>query len=194
MTVKTFRETHKDRAVILPLSEIWLTEHCHTKAVQRNEKVFELYNEPLCIVRRSGNPNENSAYNLVVGYRDYMTAKNNSAEYIKAIIVPDKSRRDFFKSLDSTFEMWNTSNVHEPKNWAYPKTEKVYNCQKNFEVTGTFGKAIIVSPNGTILDGYAAVCAAWLIGVDKIPVYVISPYRWNHNSQKIARNKFSKTS
>lgn len=180
MTIIKFRETNKDRAVTLPLSIINLTETCHKKALKKNSKVSKLSSEPMCIVRE----NKTGTYDLVIGYRDYITAKNSGAEEVKAIIVPDISRRAFIKSLENTFEIWNTADIHEPKNWTYPNIEKIRACQQMYENTGTFGKPIIISPNGTILDGYAAVCAARLIGVEKLLVYILPIYRWNKISKK----------
>ena len=168
---------------MLPLSKIHLTEHCHIKAVKKQAKISTLHTEPVCIVRRGSGSDEKPEYNLVVGYRDYMTAKANGADEVKAIIVDVKSRRDFLKKLNIRIELWNTSDVHEPNGWTSPRPEKILNCRKNYEVTGTFGKAIVVSPNGTILDGYAAVCAAREMEIPKIPVYVVTTHFW-HKIQK----------
>lgn len=168
MTISKFRELHKLDTVTLPLSAIELTEPCHVKAVKKEAHVSKLNDEPTCIVLK----NDSDSYSLIIGYRDYMTAKASGAEQIKAIVVPDKSRRDFLKSLSKTPELWDLSNVHEPSGWTPPRQEKVTACQRNYEATGLFGKAIKVSPSGTILDGYAAVCAARVLGVKKIPVFV----------------------
>lgn len=186
MTITKFRETHKADAVLLSLSKIHLFENCHRKAEKKGHRISELHTEPMCVVHGDGN----GEYNLIIGYRDYMKAKKNDTDEVKAIIVPDESRKDFLKSLLHTFEMWDTSAVHEPKDWTYPNPEKVRACQKLYENTGTFGKKIIISPNGTILDGYTAVCAARLLGVKRIPVYIYTMYNW----KKIHKKKISKTS
>lgn len=191
MTITKFRETYLDRAVPILLTQIHLAEHCHIKAEKKEQHISELHKEPVCIVRKVNVSNVNPEYALVVGYRDYITAKNSGLEKIKAIIVPDDSRRAFLNSLENTAELWNTADVHEPKGWTSPNPQKISNCIKNFEVTGTFGKGIIVSPNGTILDGYAAVCAARHLGVAKVPVYVMTIHYW----QKIYKKskKYKKT-
>lgn len=185
MTITKFRQTHKPDAITLPFSQIVLVEPCHINASRKHSPVKELLTEPLCIVREL----DTNIYGLVVGYRDYMTARNLGAETINAIVVPDPSRKAFLKSLDNTFEMWNLSDVHEPKGWTSPSAEKIYTCVKHYEETGTFGKKIFVTPDGTILDGYAAVCAAREIKAEKIPVYTILPQRW----KKFSKNKKSKT-
>ena len=183
MTITKFRETHKSDAVTLPLSKIHLTEPCHLNAAKNEVHLSALSTEPMCIVRRGSGSDENSEYNLVIGYRDYMTAKFNGANEIKAIVVPDRSRGAFIKSLKNTFEIWNITDVHEPKGWTSPNPEKVQACREMYENTGTFGKRIIISPNGTIMDGYAAVCAARLLSVEKIPVYILPKYRKISRSQ-----------
>lgn len=190
MTITKFREIYKNNAVTLPLSKIHLTEHCHKKAAEIEAKISPLNTEPMCIVRHGSGSDKNPEYNLVIGYRDYMTAKVSGAVEIKAIIVPDKTRNAFLRSLNNTFETRNTADVQAPKSWTYPKAEKVRACQQLYEHTGTFGKKIIISPDGTILDGYAAVCAARLLGVEKIPVYILPMGRW----KKISKNRKKKIS
>lgn len=195
MTIANFRQIHKSDEVTLPLAQISLTENYHIKAAVLGCEISELHREPVCIVRCINKTKGTPQYALVTGYRDYMTAKANGADEVKAIIVDVKSRRDFLKKLNTRIELWNTADVHEPNGWTSPRPEKILNCRKNYEVTGTFGKAIVVSPNGTILDGYAAVCAARDLGIPKIPVYVLSTGFWNKiQNKKKKMKKFSKTS
>ncbi len=196
MTITKFRETYKDGAVSIPIGKINLAEQCHIKAEQNKHKVSDLNREPMCVVRRIENTGANPEYALVIGYRDYITALNNGAEEIKAIIVFDESRKKFLETLNNTPELCNTADIHEPKGWTSPNPQKISNCIKNFEVTGTFGKGIIVSPDGTILDGYAAVCAARHLGVEKVPVYVMTIHSWqkiykkSKKYKKLLDNKF----
>ena len=185
MTITKFREINKNNAIPLPLSEIRLTEPCHQKAERKNAKISAISTEPMCIVRKI----EDGTYALIIGYRDYITAKNNGAAEVKAIVVPDISRRAFIKSLANTFEIWNTADVRDPDGWTPPSGAKVHTCQQMYENTGTFGKRIILSPTGVVLDGYAAVYAARLLGVEKIPVYIYPMYY-----RKKKKKKFSKTS
>lgn len=176
MTITTFRRTYAGNAVSVPLEKIVLTEEIH----KENKEVGNLNSEPMCVVRKT----DEGTYSLIIGYRDYMISKRSGAEFIKAIIVPDKSRDDFLHSLDITPELWNTSSIHEPKSWTYPSVDKVRDCQRNFNVTGTFNKSVVITPTGKILDGYSAVCAARLLGVNKIPVYVINESHWKKINKK----------
>lgn len=194
MTIAKFRQIHRGNEITLPLPRIKLAEHYHTQAATRGCEITELHREPVCIVRCINKTKGAPQYALVTGYRDYMTAKANGADEVKAIIVDVKSRRDFLKKLNTRIELWNTTDVHEPNGWTSPRPEKILNCRKNYEVTGTFGKAIVVSPNGTILDGYAAVCAAREMEIPKIPVYVATPNFWHKVQKKNKKmKKFSKT-
>lgn len=170
MTITTFRKTYAGNAVSVPLDKIFLTEDIH----KENKNVENLNSEPMCVVRKI----DDGMYSLVIGYRDYMIAKRNGNTSIKAIIVPDKSRVDFLHSLDITPEFWDTSTLHEPKDWTYPAVDKIRSCQQNFNAIGIFGKSVVITPTGKILDGYSAVCAARLLGVNKIPVYVINESHW----------------
>ena len=54
---------------------------------------------------------------------------------------------------------------------------------------GIFGKPIVADPTGKILDGYSAVCAARLLGIEKIPVYVIKESRWKFMIKHKKSNK-----
>lgn len=182
MTITKFRTLNKENASPLPINSIVFTEKCHKKALERNDKATPLTTEPLCIVRKISD----TEYSLITGYRDYMTAKNSGSNTVKAIVVPDQSRSAFMDSLKNTFELWNTANIHEPSGWkkTSPRPEKVNTCMEHYRNTGTFGKQIIVSPKGTILDGYAAVCAARRLGVEKIPVYVRKRIETNNSKNR----------
>lgn len=117
MTITKFRETYKDRAVSIPIGKINLAEQCHIKAEKNKYNVSDLNREPMCVVRKIENTGVNSEYALVIGYRDYITALNNGAEEIKAIIVLDKSRKKFLETLNNTPELCKTADIHEPKGW-----------------------------------------------------------------------------
>lgn len=184
MTVTKFRETYKDRAVSIPINKINLAEHCHIKAEQNKHKVSDLNREPMCVVRKIENTGANPEYALVIGYRDYITTTRSGVEEVKAIIVLDESRKKFLETLNNTPELCNTADIHEPKGWTSPNPQKISNCIRNFEATGTFGKGIVISPNGTILDGYAEVCAARVLGVEKIPAYMLSKCGESIHSEK----------
>ena len=172
MRISEFRRIHKNEAISIPLSKISLTENCHIKGIQNNHVVSKLQGEPLCIVRKNDPLNKNSDFNLVTGYRDYITAKNNGAEEIKAIIVSAGSRKGFYRLLDKIKEMWDLADIHEPGKWKAPNPDKVGFCEKNYRETGSLGKDIVVSVNGTIMDGYSAVCAARNMGLKTVPVCV----------------------
>ena len=172
MRISEFRRIHKNEAVSIPLSKISLTENCHIKGIQNNHAISKLQSEPLCIVRKNTLFNENSDYSLVVGYRDYITAKNSGAEEIKAIIVGVESRKGFYVALDQIKEMWELADIHEPGKWKTPNPNKVGFCEKNYRESGSLGKDIVISADGTVIDGYSAVCAARNMGLKTVPVCV----------------------
>lgn len=183
MMIKKFRELYKDRAVPVRLDSIVLTEHCHKKAFEKNSKISKLKSDPMCIVHA----NDDGTYSLIVGYRDYITAKNSGMEEISVIPVSDTSRRNFLKSLDMTFEMYELSKIHPPKGWTPPSPKKIRSCIDSYEKTGTLGKQIVISPDGTILDGYSAVCAAERLGIKSIPVYIMNLQRFQKKCKKILK-------
>ncbi len=185
MTITNFREVYKDRAVSLKLDSIILTEHCHKKALEKNSKISKLKREPLCIVHE----NDSGTYNLIVGYRDYITAKNNGAQEVSAIIVPDNSRKNFLESLNLTVEICEIDKIHPPKSWTPPNPQKIRDCLTNYDTTGTFGKSVVISPDGTILDGYSAVEAARLLKLRTIPVHIVTTAHWAKLNRKHTKSR-----
>ncbi len=168
--------------VTVKLSQIALEEKCHKKAFENGKLPDRLASNPLCIVRRDYNSTE-KPYVLVTGWASYMTALLNEQDYIKAIVVSDKSRKDFLRGLDFTFEMWETSRIKPPKDWTAPSPSKIKDCVSRYKAVGVFGKPVFISPKGTILDGYSAVAAAKVLGLEKIPVNVMEPTRWKHKKR-----------
>lgn len=172
MTVSTFRKNNSVNAVTIPLSKVSLVMPCHLKAVENGDKVSTLLNEPMVIVHKVKSKGEET-YNLIMGYRDYITAKNNEQDTVKAILVTSKTRASFNRKLCSTVETVDTSTLYPPDHWTAPNEEKVKACINAYNETGSFGKKVIVSPKGKILDGYAAVCAAKVLKVEKIKAHII---------------------
>lgn len=184
MTISKFKRIYEPDAKAIPLTSILIKEKIHLKGLEKKAKIPTV-DEPLCIVRKI---NENE-YVLVTGFRDYMNAKSKELNEISVIIVPDKTRRRFLKSLDMTFEMVETTSLSAPSSWGLPSPEKIKYCIDKYRNQGVFGKRIAVTSKGKILDGYSAVCAARQLGLTKIPVCVFSERRWNflncsYNSKK----------
>lgn len=172
MTVSTFRKNNVGKAIPIPLSKVNLVMPCHLKAMKNGDKVSTPLNEPTVIVHKIQRKGTEE-YNLIMGYRDYITAKNNEQDTVKAILVTSKTRASFNRKLCSTVETVDTSTLYPPDHWTAPNEEKVKVCINAYNETGSFGKKVIVSPKGKILDGYAAVCAAKVLKVGKIDAHII---------------------
>ncbi len=185
MLIKDFRSVHSADVCTLPFSSIFLTENIHIKGLKCGDTVNTQTNNPILIVRRiSGEPNK---YALVSGFSGYCTALMGHFKEVDAIVVPDKSRKAFFKSLKQSPGMAEVSKIKTPRGWTPPRPEKVNKCIAHYRATNTFGKYIVVDESNTILDGYAAVVAARELGIEKVPVLQISRKGWvkNHSKKKI---------
>lgn len=187
MLIQDFRSNHKADLQKLPMSDIVLTEKVHIRGLKRGNKPVTIPEIPIVIVRR-----EEGKYALIAGYRDYVTALDNHEQEIFGIIVPDKSRSDFFKSLASSSEIIKVKDLKVPKGWTKPRPEKVKACVDYYNNVGVFGKNVIVDENYEILDGYAAVVAAQRLGVETISTIVVERARWKKYPKKKIQNPLTK--
>lgn len=185
MTISNFKRTYSTDGKSIPLNSIVLTEEIHLKGLEKEINISPV-DSPLCIVRKISD----NEYALVTGFRDFISAKSKGLPTISAIIVPDKNRRSFLKSLDMTFEIVETSSLFSPPNWHLPSPIKIKACINKYYNQGILGKKIAVTPKGKILDGYSGVCAARELRLEKIPVYVFSESRWKYlnRSQKVKKS------
>ncbi len=188
MLIKDFRTAHSADICILPFSNIFLTENIHIKGLWHGNTVHTQSDDPVLIVRRIDG--ETHRYALVSGYNGYITALMEHFKEVNAIIVTDKSRKAFFKSLRNSPEMVRISDIKVPRGWTSPRPEKVDKCIAHYNTTGTFGKNVIVDEHNEIIDGYAAVVAAGEVGVKIVPVLQVSRKEWAKNHPK---KKFFKT-
>ncbi len=188
MLIKDFRTAHSADICTLPFSNVFLTENIHIKGLTCGDTVHAQSDNPVLIVRRIEGATDK--YALVSGYNGYITALMGLFKEVNAIVVPDKSRKAFFKSLRNSPEMVPVSNIKVPRGWTPPRPEKVNKCITYYNATGMFGKNVIIDEHNEIIDGYAAVVAAQNLGVKKIAVLQMSRKEWAKNHTK---KKFSKT-
>lgn len=189
MLIKDFRDTHSKDVCTIPFSNVFLTENIHIKGLTCGDTVNTQINNPILIVRRIDG--ETDKYALVSGYNAFCMALMNHSQEVNAIIVPDKSRKAFFRSLRSSSEMVEVSNLKAPKGWTPPRPEKVDKCIEHYNITGTFGKNVVIDEHNEIIDGYVAVIAAQKLGVEKISVLQMSREEWVRNNSK--KKNFLKT-
>ena len=194
MYIKDFRAAHSEDVHTLSFSNIFLTENVHVKGLTRGDTVHTQNVDPILIVRKIDG--ENDKYALVSGYNGYITALMGHYQEVKAIIIPDKSRKAFFKSLMQSPEMFEVANIKTPKGWTPPRPEKVDKCIVHYNTVGTFGKNIVVDESNTVLDGYAAVVAAKQLNVKKVFVLRVSKKQWTklHSKKKFKKNLLTNVS
>ncbi len=187
MLIKKFRSAHSADVCALPFSNIFLTEDIHIKGLTCGDTVNTQTSNPILIVRRIDG--ESDKYALVSGFGGYCTALMRQFKEVNAIIVPDKSRKAFFESLRDLPEMVKVSSLKVPRGWMSPRPEKVDKCITHYNTFGTFGKDVIVDEHNQIIDGYAAVVAAQMLGVKKIGIMQVSRKEWteNHPKKKIQK-------
>lgn len=182
MLIKDFRAVHSKDVCTIPFSNVFLTENIHIKGLTCGDTVNTQINNPILIVRRIDG--ETDKYSLISGYNAFCMALMELSKEVNAIIVPDKSRKAFFKSLRNSPEMIEVSSLKSPRGWTPPRPEKVDKCIEHYNMTGTFGKMVVVDEHNEIIDGYAAVVAAQKLGVEKIFVLQMNRKEWIKNYSK----------
>lgn len=70
-----------------------------------------------------------------------------------------------------------------------PGREKVDKAKQFYAVTGQFDHSILVGRNGYIFDGYARLTAAKELGLDKVPVVQIVPFKAKKKVDKPAEDE-----
>ena len=176
MLIRDFRTAHSEDVCTILFSDIYLTENIHIQGLTYGDTVNTEINNPVLIVRRIDEAP--GKYALLSGYNAFCMALMNHDKEVKAIIVPDKSRKAFFRSLRNSPEMVKVSSLKAPRGWTPPKPEKVDKCIEHYNLTGTFGKKVIIDEHNEIIDGYAAVVAAQELGVEKISVFHMNRKEW----------------
>lgn len=166
MNITDFRTAHRSEIQTVPFESIYLTENTHVKGLLNGHAANKQLTDPVMIVRQV----DEHRYALVLGYCAYITALTNHSAEVNVIVVPDKSRKEFLKRLETITV--KTSDIKVPKNWEQtpPSPEKINACIEHYKSEGNFGKDIVVNEQNKLLDGYAAVIAAQRLGVEEIAV------------------------
>ena len=96
--LKEYIEAHKEEIVTIPMENITLTEkiHNHGKSTPTNKSSEDL----IIAVRQI----EQNKYSLVVGWAEYMEARNRGMENIKCVVTTD-NRYNFVRKNLKTYHI-----------------------------------------------------------------------------------------
>lgn len=163
--LKEYIKNHGEEIVTLPINDIIFTYNVHNKGtVTPTDKPSE---DLVIVVKRL--PKEN--YTLVVGWNDYMIAKERGLENIKCIVTED-TRTNFLRNNVNNIPVCR---IRIPKSFCCSKVnpEKIEQRIKDYQRDGKFNTEICIKTDRMLVDGYATYLAAKQLGLGNVPVRCI---------------------
>ena len=160
--LKEYIENHKEEIITIPMKNIILTEkiHNHGKFTPTDK-----LSEDLIIAVR---PIEQDKYSLVLGWSEYMEARNRVMESIKCVVTTD-NRYNFVRKNLKTYHIEKIKIPEEFVNHP-PRPEKVQQKIDYYNENGQFKRKLRIDKTGTLYDGYATYLAAKQLGLKQVPV------------------------
>ena len=99
--IEKFYKDNKNRAILIPMNKIILTEKIHKKhrlALDKEKQLANSKTEKYIICHKQENTDK---YILITGWSKYKYAKKQNEEKINAILVEEKTRDDFIEAIQS---------------------------------------------------------------------------------------------
>lgn len=160
--LKGYIENHKEEIVKIPMKNIVLTEkiHNHGKFTPTDKSSDDL----IIAVR----PLDENNYSLVVGWAEYMEARNRVMENIKCVVTTD-NRYNFVRKNLKTYHIGKIKIPDEFANHP-PRPEKVQQKIDYYNEYGQFRRKLRIDKTGILYDGYATYLAAKQLGLTQVPV------------------------
>ena len=116
--VKEYIENHKEEIITIPMKNIILTEKIHKRG--KFTPTDKSSDDLIIAVRQI----EQDRYSLVVGWAEYMEARNRAMENIKCVVTTD-NRYNFVRKNLKTYHIGKIKIPEEFVNHP-PKPEKVH--------------------------------------------------------------------
>jgi len=177
----------ENRKVIrIPINKIVLTEQIHTneESIQREKIFLAPYNDYMAVVRKM----DNGQYSLVLGWADYISARNNNKKNIPCVVTT-MTREKFINSVNKKMKKLSdisdeitknltgqTKMVHKIGIRKGYKLKKISAFKVREEVqylleNKTFSEPIILEKGSRELcGGYTQYAAAKLLGIKVVPI------------------------
>ena len=160
--LKEYIENHKEEIITMPMKNITLTEkiHNHGKFTPTDKSSDDL----IIAVRQI----EQDKYSLVVGWAEYMEARNRAMENIKCVVTTD-NRYNFVRKNLKTYHI---EKIKIPEEFVKhpPRPEKIQQKIDYYNEYGQFRRKLRIDKTGTLFDGYATYLAAKQLGLKQVPV------------------------
>lgn len=160
--LKEYIKNHREEIVTLPMNDIIFTYNVHNKGtVTPTDKPSE---DLVIVVKKLPKGN----YTLVVGWNDYMIARERGLENIKCIVTED-TRTNF---LRNNVKDISVDRIRIPKHFCCRNVnpEKIEQRINDYQRNGKFNTEICIRTDRMLFDGYATYLAAKQIGLKQVPV------------------------
>ena len=160
--LKEYIENHKEEIITIPMENITLTEkiHNHGKFTPTDKQSDDL----IIAVRQI----EQNKYSLVIGWAEYMEARNRAMENIKCVVTTD-NRYNFVRKNLKTYHIGKIKIPEEFVNHP-PRPEKIQQKIDYYNEYGQFRRKLRIDRTGMLYDGYATYLAAKQLGLKQVPV------------------------
>lgn len=164
MGTTSYKKAHMRDAIIIPISEIQLTEAVHIAGNPHYTCVRKSSEDCCVIVRR-----KHDGYALVSGWADYQECLMQGYDTVKAIVVNMK-RGNFMRQYGDTY--LPLSEIYVPENFAKSKPHnwKIQRVRDRLGDKKKLDKPITIDHNHYICDGYTRYLVAKELGIKYVPV------------------------
>ena len=160
--LKEFIENYKGKFTVLPMDNITLTYKVHNKGtVIPTDKPSD---DLTIVVKKLPKGN----YTLIVGWNDYMIARERGVESIKCVVTEDISANFIRKNVKNI----SVDRIRIPKHFCCSNVnpEKIEQRINDYQRNGKFNTEICIRTDRTLFDGYATYLAAKQLGLKQVPV------------------------
>lgn len=161
MTLTNYINLHTEEITEILVENIVLTENIH----HRGNLIKQPVENPVIIAR----PIDNNQYSLVLGWAEYIHAKENNMQTIKCILTQDSRNKFIRQNLRGT-EYINSIKIPQQFKNSPPRPEKVQQKIDYYNEYGQFKRKLRIDNTGKLYDGYATYLASQQLGLKVVPV------------------------
>lgn len=163
MTLTNYINLHNEEIIEIPVENIVLTEKIH----HQGNLIKQPVENPVIITR----PLYDNKYSLVLGWAEYIHAKENNMQTIRCILTQDSRNKFIRKNLRGT-EYINAIQIPQQFKNSPPRPEKIQQKIDYYKEHGQFRCKLRIDKTGKLYDGYATYLASQQLGLKIVPVEI----------------------
>lgn len=164
----TYYQQNKERIIEIPVSSIKLKDELHKSRIFEYQYQHKSSDSLIVLVRRSSH----GYYALVSGWDDYLEARNQGFETIKAIVT-NENYGEFYRQYGTAYVPIDSLVVSPHMGKCKPAPWKMERVRMRLGKKMQLDKPITVDRNNIIRDGYTRYLVAKEIGMKFVPIWII---------------------